>query len=219
MPIPSGQPEQHHRVLLRDMVRERIRDAIMDGTLQPGEDLRDEDLQSWLGVSRTPIRDAINELTRMGLIEMAPNRYTRVASPTEEEMLTAYQTLGVLFGGVVRLAVPNLSDEVKAELSAEFEFLLDAIEKKDWEEGRKHFIPLFERYLPYCENPQLAAVCRDSVDGLAYKVRNEKSRTLIQADRFSADLRALRDATMAGEAVAAELAIESAFLLPDGRAA
>lgn len=82
MPVPSTQPAAE-RKLLRDTVQDKIRDAIMDGTLEPGERLNDDDLIAWLGVSRTPIREALAELARAGLIEMAPNRYTRVAAPTK----------------------------------------------------------------------------------------------------------------------------------------
>ncbi|MBK0296207.1 GntR family transcriptional regulator, partial [Bacillus sp. S34] len=80
MPVPSTQPAAE-RKLLRDTVQDKIRDAIMDGTLEPGERLNDDDLIAWLGVSRTPIREALAELARAGLIEMAPNRYTRVTTP------------------------------------------------------------------------------------------------------------------------------------------
>lgn len=54
--------------------------AIVDGTLQPGERLRDDELTAWLGTSRAPIREALGHLAEVGLVEMAPNRYTRVAT-------------------------------------------------------------------------------------------------------------------------------------------
>lgn len=46
----------------------------MDGTLEPGERLNDEDLIAWLGVSRTPIREALSQLARAGLVEMADRK-------------------------------------------------------------------------------------------------------------------------------------------------
>lgn len=55
-------------------------EAIENGTLEAGERLNDEELTSWLGVSRTPVREAIARLESEGLVEMAANRYTRVAS-------------------------------------------------------------------------------------------------------------------------------------------
>lgn len=216
MPIPNDKPEQHHRVLLRDMVRERIRDAIMNGTLRPGEDLHDEDLQNWLGVSRTPIRDAINELTRMGLVEMAPNRYTRVASPTDEEALTAYNTLGVLMGGAVRLAVPKLPEAARTAILSELEKLAKAARAGDFVRVRDLFIPVFSRYVDECDNPQLIQVCKDTLDGLAYKLRTERLSTLVDTEELADGVEALRTATAERRAVDAELAAERVFLIPSG---
>ncbi|ODA90019.1 hypothetical protein ATY41_02990 [Leifsonia xyli subsp. xyli] len=214
MPIPNDQPEQHHRVLLRDMVRERIRDAIMDGTLRPGEDLRDEELQAWLGVSRTPIRDAVNELTRAGLIEMAPNRYTRVATPSEEEALTSYNTLGVVLAGVVRLAVPKLPDSARKSILSELRKLAEAARGGDFDSVRDLFIPVFSRYIEHCENPQLVQLCHDTLDGLSYKMRTERMRTLVDQQELAASIERLREATASGSAVEAELATGLVFLLP-----
>src|SRR5205809_463025 len=47
------------RTLLRDQAYTRLRDAILDGTLEPGEQLKDAELADWLGLSRTPIREAV----------------------------------------------------------------------------------------------------------------------------------------------------------------
>ena len=58
MPVPSGEAVTT-RVLLRDEAYARLRDAILDGTLEAGEQLRDAELSSWLGISRTPIREAL----------------------------------------------------------------------------------------------------------------------------------------------------------------
>lgn len=98
MPIPN-ETDRPNRTLLRDRVQEQIREAILDGTLQPGERLRDDDLISWLGASRTPVREALTTLAQEGLIEMVPNRYTRIALPTSEQAAHAVRALGVLMGG------------------------------------------------------------------------------------------------------------------------
>ncbi|WP_309686074.1 GntR family transcriptional regulator [Microbacterium foliorum] len=55
MPIPQQSPGVD-RTLLRDDVFRRLRDAIVDCTFLPGEQLKDVDLAEWLGVSRTPVR-------------------------------------------------------------------------------------------------------------------------------------------------------------------
>lgn len=57
-----------------------MRDAIVDGTLAPGEQLRDQELAAWLGVSRTPVREALLRLQQAGLVSSLPGRSTTVAS-------------------------------------------------------------------------------------------------------------------------------------------
>jgi DNA-binding GntR family transcriptional regulator len=79
MPVPSPQPPLA-RALLRDDVYRRVRDAIVDGTLEPGEQLRDQELAAWLGVSRTPVREALLRLQQAGLVSSLPGRSTTVAS-------------------------------------------------------------------------------------------------------------------------------------------
>ena len=79
MPVPAPQPPLA-RALLRDDVYRRVRDAIVDGTLGPGEQLRDQELAAWLGVSRTPVREALLRLQQAGLVAALPGRSTTVAS-------------------------------------------------------------------------------------------------------------------------------------------
>src|SRR4051812_22360818 len=77
MPFPAQLPPID-RDLLRVGVHRRIRDAIVDGTLAPGEQLRDQELAAWLGVSRTPVREALLRLAEGGLVETRPGRSTMV---------------------------------------------------------------------------------------------------------------------------------------------
>jgi DNA-binding GntR family transcriptional regulator len=67
------------RTLLRERIYEQILRAILDGTLEPGLRLRDDELISWLGTSRAPIREALAHLAELGVVEMSPNRFTKVA--------------------------------------------------------------------------------------------------------------------------------------------
>ena len=71
--------EPRRRALLRDEVFARLRDAIVDGTLGPGEQLRDAEVAVWLGVSRTPVREAVLRLGEAGLVHAEPGRSTTVA--------------------------------------------------------------------------------------------------------------------------------------------
>ncbi|RWZ68005.1 GntR family transcriptional regulator [Labedella populi] len=78
MPIPQDSPTTE-RTLLRDNVYERLRDAIVDGTFEPGEQLKDAELAAWIGVSRTPVREALLRLATSGLVVSLPGRSTTVS--------------------------------------------------------------------------------------------------------------------------------------------
>src|SRR4051794_28317614 len=97
MPVPEPRPgEASGRTLLRDAAYVRLRDAILDGTLAPGEQLRDAELVAWLGLSRTPIREALARLEQQGLVESAPNRWTRVAPIDRDDARDAFEVVAAL---------------------------------------------------------------------------------------------------------------------------
>lgn len=109
MPVPTVALPP--RPLLRDDVRARLRDAIVDGTLAPGEQLRDGELADWLGVSRTPVREALLELARAGLVHATPGRSTVVAPIEPAAIRDAQAVVGAMHALAVRLAVPRLTTD------------------------------------------------------------------------------------------------------------
>ncbi|WP_439693446.1 GntR family transcriptional regulator [Curtobacterium sp. SP.BCo] len=213
MPVPSTQPAAE-RKLLRDTVQDKIRDAIMDGTLEPGERLNDDDLISWLGVSRTPIREALAELARAGLIEMAPNRYTRVAAPTKDELLDAYRTLGVIYGGVVRLAVPRFTDPQRKKVVKMLDDVTTQVERQHQGEVARNGAEIYAMWADHCGNKSLEQLCKSTTDGLAFKLRVPELAELIPADVILPELAKLKAAVVAKDPIAAELAMEAIHLLP-----
>lgn len=116
MPLPVKDTAPVERQLLRDVVYNRLYDGILDGTLEPGETLLDDKLTSWLGVSRTPIREALMKLADIGLVEMAPNRYTRVAPIDHRAIDEAIYTTGLLHEYAARVAVPALDNPAVSRL-------------------------------------------------------------------------------------------------------
>lgn len=102
-------PLEPRGAVLGDEVYARLGEAILDGRLAPGERLRDHELAEWLGVSRTPVREALQRLERTGLVEVSPHRYTRVSFPNHESdtvELVAYN-----MGLAVRMAAARADEE------------------------------------------------------------------------------------------------------------
>ncbi|TCN42010.1 DNA-binding GntR family transcriptional regulator [Kribbella orskensis] len=114
MPVPQSRGLVS-RTLLRENSYRAIRDAIVDGTLAPGERLNDADLVEWLGVSRTPVREALARLEQAGLVQTKPGRSTTVSPLDVREIRSAQLVTAAMHELAVREAIPNLS---AAELDA-----------------------------------------------------------------------------------------------------
>lgn len=113
---------------LRDVVFQTLRQAILHGELKPGERLMEIHLAERLGVSRTPIREAIRKLELEGLVVMMPRRGAMVASITEKDLkdvLEVRLTLEILAGEVAcERITPELLEELK-KAGEEFDRLKD----------------------------------------------------------------------------------------------
>jgi DNA-binding GntR family transcriptional regulator len=84
-----------------------LRDLIMGGELAPGARLGEVELAERLGVSRTPVREALSRLAAEGLVEIAPNRGARVATWTVAELEGVFDLRSVLEPQLTAHAVPN----------------------------------------------------------------------------------------------------------------
>lgn len=107
MPVPQSVVPP--RELLRDDVYRRLRDAIVDGSFAPGEQLRDGELAEWLGVSRTPIREALLRLAHAGLVVAAPGRSTTVTSLDLRATRNAQSVVAAMHRLAVQEAVGQLT--------------------------------------------------------------------------------------------------------------
>ena len=109
MPIPTGSAAVG-RSLLRDDVYRRLRDAIVDGAFTPGEQLKDGELAEWLGVSRTPIREALLRLANSGLVVALPGRSTTVTAINAAAVRDARDVIGAMHSLAVRQVAGRLSE-------------------------------------------------------------------------------------------------------------
>ncbi len=101
---------------LRDLVFNTLRQAILTGELKPGERLMEIHLADKLGVSRTPIREAIRKLELAGLVTMIPRRGAEVAQITEKSMSDVLEVRRTLDALCAELACDRISEEGLAAL-------------------------------------------------------------------------------------------------------
>ena len=128
MPVPQRRSVVG-RTLLRDRAYEVLRDAIVDGTLAPGEQLREGELEEWIGVSRTPIREALMRLQRAGLVRTRPGHSTTVAPLDDDRIADTVPVVAALHALAARLAAPRATEtalQAMRDANAEFAAALSA---------------------------------------------------------------------------------------------
>jgi DNA-binding GntR family transcriptional regulator len=119
--VPPSSPIP--RASLRDQVYEIVLRAIVHGDLAPGHQIRDLDIAESLGVSRTPVREALQRLVDEELVETAPGASTRVAPIDIEAVRNIYPIVGALHALALRLGAERIGPaETEAMASANAAF-------------------------------------------------------------------------------------------------
>ena len=110
------QIEMNEYLPLRDVVFNTLRQAILRGELQPGERLMEIQLAQRLGVSRTPVREAIRKLELEGLVLMIPRRGAEVAEITRQDLEDVLEVRAALEELAVKDACEHITDEQLQDL-------------------------------------------------------------------------------------------------------
>ena len=110
------QMDMNEYLPLRDVVFNTLRQGILTGELKPGERLMEIHLAKKLGVSRTPIREAIRMLELEGLVTMIPRRGAEVARISREDIRDVLEVRLVLDSLATKLACKRITEEQKEEL-------------------------------------------------------------------------------------------------------
>lgn len=163
--LPGARPIGPRR-LLRDEIYDSLLALIIDGTLEPGETLHDEELTSWLGASRTPVREALNRLAADGVVELVPHRHTRVAPLDFRAINEAMYVSGMLHEFAARKIVPEISFNDVEQLQRYCELAETAQESGDLHAlgaAIRDFFLVFERATPN-------AVLVETVESLSYQL-------------------------------------------------
>lgn len=110
------QIEKHQT--LREKILETIRDAILQGTMKPGERVSEPDLAERFGISRTPIREAFRQLESEGYLQVVPRKGAVVASLSERDIEEFYAIKIILEGFAARMAAEKLTEKDIERLEA-----------------------------------------------------------------------------------------------------
>ena len=101
---------------LHDEILTRLRDHIVEGNIPDGDRMPERQLCEMLGISRTPLREALKVLASEGLVELLPNRGARVRQLSEHDLGELFDVMGGLEALAGRLACENITDAGIAEI-------------------------------------------------------------------------------------------------------
>jgi DNA-binding GntR family transcriptional regulator len=197
--------------LLGDVVLDRIASAIVRGDIPTGEQLSVVALADELGVSRTPVRDALRQLEHDGLVVNEPRRGMRVPAIDARETVNFFECRILLQVKCQQLALPHVDGAVIATLDA----VLAEMEKAE-ADGRSHeYLGLVRRFHEaieaVCPNPDLVDLLR----GIAWRAMRFRSVSIRTAGRMASSLaqhRALRDALADRDERRAEALVEELLI-------
>jgi DNA-binding GntR family transcriptional regulator len=106
---------------LAEKLASAIADGILDGTLKPGERLDEAGLAQQHGVSRTPVREALRQLTTSGLIDMRPRKGAVVSKATPEQVESLFVAMAEMEATCARLAAMSMTPVERRRLQARHE--------------------------------------------------------------------------------------------------
>ncbi len=117
-PSPAGYPGHgpRSRRPLHEEAADRLRDMIVEGELAPGERIREQAVCDQLGLSRTPLREAMKVLAAEGLVILQPNRGAMVSDPGPVDIADTFKVIGALEGLAGELACKRVKENEIAEI-------------------------------------------------------------------------------------------------------
>ncbi len=114
-----------------DLIAEQLEERIFDGTYADGDRLDEVRLAEQFGVSRTPLREALQRLARSGLVELIPRRGAFVRQPGPVELMEMFEVMAEVEAVCGRLAAKRISDKALADLHDANDRCQAAVEAQD----------------------------------------------------------------------------------------
>ena len=156
--VPQGSP----LVLksLREQVHDHLRQLLNRGDLRPGHFLDLDALEARLGVSRTPLRDALLQLEAEGFVTILPRRGVQVRPLSRDDIRHVYEIVGALEGAALLAAFPRLGPAEAGALRRLNREMKRAVEAGDFDRYYDRNLAFHDVFLARCDNERLVRLVR-----------------------------------------------------------
>ncbi len=149
---------------LRELVRSTIAEKITNGELLPGDTIREQELCEGLGISRTPVREAMIELVSAKLLTAVPRKGFVVRELTRKEKQDVYDVIAVLDAEAAVCALERMGPEGLSALRETVDFIDVAIRHRNYASYCRLQQAFHEVYRQRCGNDLLLAMLREASD-------------------------------------------------------
>ena len=146
--------------VLTEQVSQILTEAILDRTLNPGENLIETQLQKQLGVSRSPLREAFRDLEKKGLVTIVPRRGTFVKEITGKDLEENFPVRATLEGLAARQAYPRMTPDCLADMARALEGMKKVGEVGDSQAYRKNHLKFHEVFVNASGNTLLINILK-----------------------------------------------------------
>ncbi|MCH5281819.1 MAG: GntR family transcriptional regulator [Lachnospiraceae bacterium] len=198
MMLDMLQQNMNEYLPLRDVVFNTLRQAILTGELKPGERLMEIHLADRLGVSRTPIREAIRKLELEGLVTMIPRKGAQVAKITEKNLKDVLEVRRALDVLTVKLACDRMDEETKAELLKACDEFAGVVKKNDTKDITESDVRFHDIILKSTGNDRLLQLVNNLAEQM-YRYRLEYIKDSAYHDRLVKEHEAIYQAIIDGD--------------------
>ena len=145
---------------LREQVYDHLRQLMSRGRIEPGAFINQDELATRLGVSRTPLRDALLQLEAEGFVEILPRRGVQLRALTVEDVRHMYEVVGALEGAAVLAALPSFGEDELTALRRLNGEMKDALLADDFDRYYDLNLAFHDVFLDRCGNEELVRIVR-----------------------------------------------------------
>ena len=197
---------QNHRPL-REMVYEELKMQILTGAIVPGTRMMEVELAKEIGVSRTPIREAIRKLEKEGLVTIEPRRGAYASQISTEDMVEILEVRQNMEGLAAFFAASRMQPEQLTELKEISEHYNAAVQSGDMEEMIKHDTRFHRIIVESCNNKILVQMI-EQLQELVLRFRYIYYDNFRRAENMPEEHQLILDAIESGDAEAARNAAD-----------
>ncbi|MCB2169043.1 MAG: GntR family transcriptional regulator [Deltaproteobacteria bacterium] len=170
---------------LESQVSYRIREMIRQRVLTKGQKVKERELCEQLGISRTPVREALRTLKSEGLIDIIPNKGAFVSEPSIENIKEIFEVMTLLEGEASRLAAQRITDQELEKLEA----IHQELKHRHAEKNSEKYLAANNRYHQYIRKLAKNQILYELIQSLQDKIFLYRTQQLNKLGRFDQSIK------------------------------